>query len=156
VRPKAIVEQWVDAFNAGDARRLAAFYALDAVNHQGAEAPVVGRAAIHARFEQEFAMADMTCVVETLFEDGDWAILEGRDPLGLRGCGFFHVLHGRMSSSGATGTSSRFSDSTGSRRLRRDISAGPVGGCTNARRPGRASSRGVRVSSGSGLSPGAG
>jgi limonene-1,2-epoxide hydrolase len=31
-----------------------------------------------------------------LFEDGEWAILEWRDPLGLRGCGFFHVRDGRI------------------------------------------------------------
>jgi len=34
--------------------------------------------------------------VESLFEDGEWAILEWRDPLGLRGCGFFHVVAGRI------------------------------------------------------------
>ena len=31
----------------------------------------------------------MTAIVENIFEDGSWAILEWRDPLGLRGCGFF-------------------------------------------------------------------
>ncbi len=25
------------------------------------------------------------------FEDGEWAIMEWKDSLGLRGCGFFHV-----------------------------------------------------------------
>ena len=29
-------------------------------------------------------------------EDGDWAILEWRDPDGLRGCGFFNVIDGRI------------------------------------------------------------
>jgi hypothetical protein len=47
-------------------------------------------------FEREFAAAKMVCLVETLFEDGDWAILEWRDPLGLRGCGFFHVVDGKI------------------------------------------------------------
>ena len=32
--------------------------------------------------------------VEDLFEDGEWAILEWRDPLG--GCGFFRVIDGRI------------------------------------------------------------
>lgn len=32
-----------------------------------------------------------TCIVENLFGDGAWAVLERRDPPGLRGCGFFHV-----------------------------------------------------------------
>jgi hypothetical protein len=33
----------------------------------------------------------MHCLVENLFVDGDWVILEWKDPLGLRGCGFFQV-----------------------------------------------------------------
>lgn len=45
-------------------------------------------------FERELAQVEMTCIVENLFEDGDWAILEWRDPKGLRGCGFFHVVGG--------------------------------------------------------------
>lgn len=38
----------------------------------------------------------MVCIVENVFEDGEWAILEWRDPLGLRGCGFFHVIDARI------------------------------------------------------------
>jgi len=33
-------------------------------------------------------------IVEQLFECGEWAVLEWRDPNGLRGCGFFHVRDG--------------------------------------------------------------
>ena len=96
MRPKDLVAAWVEAFNRGDAEALAAFYAEDAVNHQVAEAPVVGREAIRGMFAAGFAAANMVCIPENLFEDGDWAILEWRDPLGLRGCGFFHVLGGRI------------------------------------------------------------
>lgn len=92
--PRAVVERWVGAFNRGDVDALAALYAEDAVNHQVVFDPVEGRAAIRAMFEAEFARAEMTCLVENLFEDGDWAILEWRDPAGLRGCGFFHVVDG--------------------------------------------------------------
>jgi hypothetical protein len=35
-------------------------------------------------------------IVENIFEDGDWAILEWRDPLGLRGGGFFHVVNDKI------------------------------------------------------------
>lgn len=94
--PKQLVLAWVEAFNRGDADALAAFYTEDAVNHQVAEAPVQGREAIRAMFRAGFEAATMVCLVENLFEDGDWAILEWRDPLGLRGCGFFHVLDGRI------------------------------------------------------------
>jgi limonene-1,2-epoxide hydrolase len=95
-RPREVVTAWVQAFNRGDADALSAFYAEDAVNHQVAEEPVRGREAIRAMFASGFAAADMTCIVENLFEDGEWAMLEWRDPLGLRGCGFFHVVDGRI------------------------------------------------------------
>jgi limonene-1,2-epoxide hydrolase len=94
--PREVVQAWVEAFNRGDAEALASFYAEEATNHQVAEAPVVGRAAIRAMFEREFARAKMVCIVENLFEDGEWGILEWRDPLGLRGCGFFHVVEGKI------------------------------------------------------------
>ncbi len=96
MRPRVLVQAWVDAFNRGDPDALADLYAEDAVNHQVAEAPVHGRAAIRDMFAAGFASATMTCIVENLLEDGDWAILEWRDPLGLRGCGFFHVVNGRI------------------------------------------------------------
>ena len=92
--PKQIVTEWVEAFNAADADRLAGLYSADAVNHQVAEEPVRGREAIREMFAREFATAEMRCIVEQLFQDGEWAILEWRDPLGLRGCGFFHVQDG--------------------------------------------------------------
>ncbi len=91
-----VVEAWVVAFNGKDVAALAQLYHEEAVNHQVAEAAVVGRAAIVAMFEREFAAAEMVCIKENLFQDGEWAILEWRDPLGLRGCGFFHVQAGRI------------------------------------------------------------
>jgi len=94
--PRQVVETWVAAFNRADTDALAALYAEDAVNHQVAEAPVAGREAIRRMFAAGFAAAPMTCIVENLFMDGDWAILEWRDPLGLRGCGFFQVAEGRI------------------------------------------------------------
>ena len=57
---------------------------------------MVGREAIRQMFVQEFSTAEMVCLVENLFEDGQWAILEWRDPLGLRGCGFFQVVDGKI------------------------------------------------------------
>lgn len=96
MRPKELVEAWVEAFNRGDSEALAAFYAPDAVNHQVAESPVEGREAIRNMFANGFAQAEMVCVPENLFEDGDVAILEWRDPKGLRGCGFFWVRQGQI------------------------------------------------------------
>ena len=94
--PKAVVAAWVETFNNADADKLAAYYEENAVNHQVNQEPIEGRAAIRAMFAREFAAADMVCIVENLFEDGEWAMLEWRDPLGLRGCGFFHVVDGRI------------------------------------------------------------
>ena len=94
--PRQIIKKWVEAFNRGDANELAAFYADEAVNHQVAEIAVQGREAIRKMFEREFAAAKMVCIVENIFEDGEWGILEWRDPKGLRGCGFFHIRDGRI------------------------------------------------------------
>jgi limonene-1,2-epoxide hydrolase len=91
MRPKAVVQAWVEAFNRADVDAVIGFYAESAVNYQVPETPVEGRSAIREMFAREFARAKMVCIVENIFEDGEWAILEWRDPLGLRGCGFFHV-----------------------------------------------------------------
>ena len=94
--PRQVVEEWVRRFNAADAAGLAALYHEDAVNHQVVQEPIRGRAAIRAMFEREFAAAEMICVVEAIHEAGEVAALEWRDPLGLRGCGFFTVRDGRI------------------------------------------------------------
>jgi limonene-1,2-epoxide hydrolase len=91
MKPAQLLENWVSAFNRGDADELATFYAEDAVNHQVVTEPVYGRDAIRDMFAKEFGRANMVCQIENLFQDGDWAILEWGDPLGLRGCGFFHI-----------------------------------------------------------------
>ena len=94
--PKEVVQAWVIAFNKGDADALGKFYAEEAINHQIMWEPIEGRDAIKAMFRREFARAEMVCIVENLFEDGEWAILEWRDPKGLRGCGFFQVVDDRI------------------------------------------------------------
>lgn len=96
MKPSELVKAWVDAFNQADLDALADLYRDDAVNHQVANVPVTGRASIREMFATEFARSKMVCIVENIFEDGEWAILEWKDPLGLRGCGFFHVVDGRI------------------------------------------------------------
>ncbi|WP_374502836.1 nuclear transport factor 2 family protein [Pseudoxanthomonas sp.] len=80
----------------GGRRRPGALYAEEAVNHQGATDPLQGREAIVNLFRTECARATMVCEVEQILKDGEWAVLEWRDPLGLRGCGFFRVRDGRI------------------------------------------------------------
>jgi limonene-1,2-epoxide hydrolase len=94
--PRGVVRRWIAAFNAADADALAALYHDDAINHQVALSAVRGRDAIQAMFVQQFAAAAMECVPVNLFEDGEWAILEWQDPAERRGCGFFHVIEGRI------------------------------------------------------------
>ena len=87
---------WIKHFNNKDAKKISELYHDDAINHQVTNEPIVGKKAILKMFKEEFAMADMVCFVENIFEDGEWVILEWRDPLGLRGCGFFHVIDGKI------------------------------------------------------------
>ena len=96
IKPRNVVEDWVEAFNKADADLISSYYSENAINHQVAEKEVSGKAAIRTMFREEFASADMVCIVENIFEDGEWAILEWKDPLGLRGCGFFHVQAGKI------------------------------------------------------------
>ena len=96
MKPGELVAKWVTAFNNGDADTIADLYADDAVNHQVVREPVEGKAAIREMFATEFSQAEMTCIIENIFEDGEWAILEWKDPLGLRGCGFFRVQNGKI------------------------------------------------------------
>ena len=78
--PRQVVERWIERFNAGDAEGLSQLYHADAVNHQVTQEPIVGR--------------DMVCIPEAIHEAGDVVALEWRDPLGLRGCGFFTIRDG--------------------------------------------------------------
>ena len=94
--PKQVLQQWIEAFNNADAETISSLYSNDAVNHQVANEPVVGKEAIRAMFKKEFAAAEMVCIPENIFEDGDWAILEWKDPKGLRGCGFFKIKNDKI------------------------------------------------------------
>ena len=96
MKPSELVKKWVDAFNKNDADLLASFYHENAINHQVVTEPLQGKEAIRMMFASEFANAEMVCIIENIFEDGEWAILEWKDPRGLRGCGFFHVPDGKI------------------------------------------------------------
>jgi len=97
MKPMDTVREWIARFNAADVEGLAQLYAEDAINHQVVfDAPLEGREAIRRMFEIEFGRAKMVCIEENLLESGDWAVLEWRDPLGLRGCGFFKVIDGKI------------------------------------------------------------
>ncbi len=90
--PKELIKVWIEKFNQADIEGLADLYAEDALNDQVVfSEPLKGRAAIRKMLELEFSRAKMVCIEEMIYECGDTAILQWRDPLGLRGCGFFQV-----------------------------------------------------------------
>ncbi len=94
--PKQLLLNWIDTFNYADAKALSEFYANDAINHQVVTDPVVGKSAIYDRFVQEFALAEMVCIPQNIFEDKEWAMMEWKDPKGFRGCGFFQFINGKL------------------------------------------------------------
>lgn len=96
MKPKELIFKWVELFNQGDADGIVELYHEDAINHQVANDPIEGKNAIKEMFTKEFLLADMNCIIENIFEDGDWAILEWKDPLGLRGCGFFQIKYDKI------------------------------------------------------------
>lgn len=96
MKPVEVLKLWIEYFNEGDYERIAALYREDAINHQVANEPITGKAAIRQMFKNEFANAEMVCIPENIFQDGEWAILEWKDPKGMRGCGFFHILDGKI------------------------------------------------------------
>jgi hypothetical protein len=96
MKPRELILEWVHLFNEGKAEALAEMYHEDAVNHQVTNDPVIGKKAIGEMFSREFANAEMICLIENIFEDGEWGILEWKDPLGLRGCGFFQIKLGKI------------------------------------------------------------
>lgn len=93
--PRETIEKWLDAFNAGDTAQLEALYADDAVNHQMPNQPIYGKEAIGKMFRDEFAIApEMHCIPVQIIAEGEWAVLEWRDPKNFTGCGFFEVKNG--------------------------------------------------------------
>ena len=61
-----------------------------------ANEPVTGKVAIKEMFEGEFAQADMTCIPINVLCDGEWVTMEWTDSIEMKGCGFFHVIDGKI------------------------------------------------------------
>lgn len=65
--PKQILDKWLVAFNNADSNAITDLYTDDAMNHQVANEPVSGKAAIKEMFEKEFAAAALVCIPENIF-----------------------------------------------------------------------------------------
>lgn len=97
---KELIELWVERFNAADADGIAELYRDAAVNHQMPLEAISGKEAIRAMFKREFAAADMHCISVQIISEGDRAVLEWRDPKNFCGCGFFHIVDGKILNEG--------------------------------------------------------
>src|SRR5574343_247537 len=96
MRPKEILQKWVELFNHYDFEGLAELYAEDCINHQTPNGIVRGKENIKQMFKQEFEQFEMICIVENIFEEGNVGMLECKDPKGLRGCGFFWIENDKI------------------------------------------------------------
>ena len=47
MKPKEVLEKWIDCFNKADAYHIAELYATNAVNHQVANEPIIGKESIY-------------------------------------------------------------------------------------------------------------
>ena len=97
MEPVELMREWIRRFNAADIEGLAQLYAENAVNDQAVfSEPLVGREAIRKLLEIDFRRAKMQCIEERIYECGDTAILQWKDPKGFKGCGFFQFRDGRI------------------------------------------------------------
>ncbi len=96
MKPKEVLQIWVERFNQYDYDGLSELYSDDAINHQTALGIIEGKETIKQFFKEDFEKHEMVCIVENIFEDGNVGILEWKDPKGLRGCGFFWIENDKI------------------------------------------------------------
>lgn len=94
--PREIVFEYVEAFNNVDIDKLTELYADEAINHQVLNDPIFGKEAIGKMFQRELVKTPLVCIVENIFENGEWVTLEWKEPLGLRGCEIFQIVQGKI------------------------------------------------------------
>jgi ketosteroid isomerase-like protein len=112
MKPKQVVNRWVERFNLGDASGLAELYHDDAVNHQVTQEPVEGREAIKAMFEREFYLRRWSAYLKKFMKQGKSLHWSGAI---RQACEVVGSLRFEMASShfnAVTGTNSRSSRCT--------------------------------------------
>ena len=78
MKPKEILLQWINAFNNSDPETISALYDDNAVNHQVANNPVIGRTAIKQMFENEFSQAEMIVLSKIYLKSVNGSFLNGK------------------------------------------------------------------------------
>ncbi len=96
MKPKEILQKWVELFNPYDYENLSELYSADCTIHQTPIGIINGKENIKNMFRNEFEQFEMVCIVENIFEDGNVGMLEWKDPKGLRGCGFFWIENDKI------------------------------------------------------------
>ncbi len=96
MKPKEILQKWVELFNQYDYENLSELYSADCTIHQTPIGIINGKENIKNMFRNEFEQFEMVCIVENIFEDGNVGMLEWKDPKGLRGCGFFWIENDKI------------------------------------------------------------
>ena len=95
--PTELIREWIRRFNAADIEGLTEMYAEDVVNDQAVfPEPLVGKQAMRELLEVDFGRAEMVCIEERIYECGDTAILQWKDPAGFKGCGFFQFRNDQI------------------------------------------------------------
>lgn len=110
--PKEVLEKWLDLFNQSDAEKIAELYAENAVNHQVANEPVVGKEAIKKMFLREFASAEMVCIPENIFEEEIGRSWNGKTPKKCAAVVSSMFWTGKLSSSAGIGIKCHFTGCT--------------------------------------------
>jgi limonene-1,2-epoxide hydrolase len=95
MKPREVVQAWLAARARADAEALVSLYAREATYLLPTGEALVGRDVIRDRLAHSI-LAVPVRVQESLFEDGEWAILEWTEPQGARGCSIFHIPYGRI------------------------------------------------------------
>ena len=96
MKPRKILQKWVELFNQYDYENLSELYEADCTIHQTPTGIINGKENIKNMFKNEFEQFEMVCIVENIFEDGNVGMLEWKDPKGLRGCGFFWMENDKI------------------------------------------------------------
>jgi len=98
MKPKKVLQIWVERFNQYDYEGLSELYSDNAINHQTALGIIEGKETIKQFFKEDFEKHEMVCIVENIFEDGQIGILEWKGPKenDLRGCGFFWIENDKI------------------------------------------------------------
>jgi len=78
--PRELVHAWVEAFTNARSKKIASFYSEGATTTKCLVA-CCDETVVRTMFANAFALAEMSCIPEHSFEDGEWPYSNGADPV---------------------------------------------------------------------------